>query len=408
MYPTRVLMRQFRGLHKAESRCTVAAMRAPLSLLLWISLAPLTLASCALPETNFSQWPGFAEYLTAHPPAGAPASAEQQALLQRFRPRFFLPPRHPGLLGFYEDYIAQGRLYAGDGKLISEHVTPAILNQHKDDPRVVFAHRPDPQQQPTAVVLGRVAQDELDLGAPHGRRRFTFLSYHAVFRHSGLPAGFAGWRARLVNLVASLDDWHQLDHYTAASVILDERQQPLALMLQQHNYQRTYVFGQDVALPADGRPLVDIAVRSNELFPHAAGRVQRKAVRLLDQAEMRYMLGFAPAPRMAAYDITQAEREAEYTLGFLPADDAFYTFKGFLGERRRLPGRDGPPGADFNTLPQLKPLGMQLLVGFWREGNREDLARFEATFAKTGNPLDFARAQAPVFAEAIAVHGAAR
>ena len=86
---------------------------------------------------------------------------------------------------------------------------------------------------------------------------------------------------------------------------------------------------------------------------------------------------------------------------FLPPSDAFYTFKGFLGARRRLPGRDGPPGADFNALPETKSLTSQLLMGFWRQGNREDLERLEQTYAKSGKQIDFVRAQALPFATAI-------
>jgi len=61
----------------------------------------------------------------------------------------------------------------------------------------------------------------------------------------------------------------------------------------------------------------------------------------------------------------------------LPPDDAFYTFRGWLGARRRLPGRTGPPGADFNTIPAFKPMGIQLMAFYWHEGQRDyvDLVR---------------------------------
>jgi hypothetical protein len=52
-------------------------------------------------------------------------------------------------------------------------------------------------------------------------------------------------------------------------------------------------------------------------------------------------------------------------------------------------------------LPEIKPLVSQLLMGFWRHGNRDDLGRLEATYAKTGKPLDFVRVQAAPFVQAI-------
>lgn len=54
--------------------------------------------------------------------------------------------------------------------------------------------------------------------------------------------------------------------------------------------------------------------------------------------------------------------EAAYRLAYLPPSDAFYTFEGFLGERRRL----------------------------------------NAGYGKSGNPLDFVRAQTEPFLRAIA------
>jgi hypothetical protein len=361
----------------------------------------LVLGGCAQPATNFSQYPGFAEYFSRHPPSRMAPNLQEQALLEQYRPRLLLPPEHPGPIDFYRDYITHGELRAGDGRLISAQVTPEILNAHKHGPLVCFVHRaPKIAARARATVFGRVDRAVVELGS-RDQRELMFLTYHVVFRHSGLPAAFDGWRATALRWFADLDDWHQLDHYTAATVVLDQRTTPVALMLQQHNYFRTYVIGADVALAPDGRPLVDVAIRSNELYPHVPGRTRRRAVRFIDIEEQRYMLGFAAAPTMSADDITQGETEATYDLAFLPHDDAFYTFEGFLGERRRLPGRDGPPGADYNTLPQLKPLGAQLVFGFWREGNRDDLARFEASWAKTGNPLDFARAQAAVLSKCL-------
>ena len=115
---------------------------------------------------------------------------------------------------------------------------------------------------------------------------------------------------------------------------------------------------------------------------------------------MRYLMGFGSAPAMSVHDVTEGRDELAYTLAFLPPSDAFYTFQGFLGERRRLPGRDGPPGADYNTLPEIKPLATQMLMGFWRAGNQGDLDRLDASYAATGRQLDFVRAQVQPFVQA--------
>ncbi len=358
-----------------------------------VAVAALALAGCSHAPTNFSQFPGFADYFAAHPRKSSVPNGADQALLQRFRPRFMLPSGHAGMIDFYGDYIAHGKLYAADGSMLTDAVTPALLNRHRTDPKVVFVHEPRARRHDNATVYGRVDREEMMIGET--KQELTFLTYHTVFRHSGLPAGVAGWRAGLLALVADLNDWHQLDHYTAATLVLDAKSNPLALMLQQHNYTRTYLVGAEVLLDGQ-RPVIDVALRSNELYPHHPTRTQRRAVRFLTPEAMRYLLGAGPPPRVSGDDITEGGADVEYSLAFLPPQDAFYSFAGFLGERRRLPGRDGPPGADFNTWPTLKPLTTQLVAGFFREGNHGDHARFEATFAKTGEMLDFVRVQAPL------------
>jgi hypothetical protein len=350
---------------------------------------------------NFSGYPGFAEYFAANPPSSVLPTPAEQALLERYRPRFMLPRDHPGMLDFYGDYIASGRLYDAEGNLVSGKVTRELLNANKDKPGMVFVHEPAGGKPTTPVVYGRVGRDVVDLGSGV-KRRFTFLRYNAVFRQSGQPAGMVGWRAFLVSFIGDLDDWRQLDHAGAAMVVLDEDERPVALMLQPHSFHRTYVFGVDATLPVDGRPQLDVAIRSNELYRHVDGQVTYRAVRFMAPEGMRYLLGGGKRPTMSADDITESAAEAEYTLQFLPASDAFYTFKGHLGQKRSMTGREGPPGADFNTLPELKPLAMQLLAGYWHRDDAGDLARFEASYGKTGDPRDFARIQAPQFAAALA------
>jgi hypothetical protein len=376
--------------------------RRPRRALMWSLAAALglaviisALAATAPDQHNFSQFPGFAEYFAEHPPSTSVPDAAEQALLRRHRPRFYLPDGHAGLIGFYEDYVAQGVLRDGAGEIIAEPVDPATLNAHRHDPTVVLEHRQQDNPQ-SPIVLARIDHDDIEIG--EASVTMTFLTYHAVFRHSGLVAGLAWWQELAVGLAGDLDDWHQLDHYTAATLVLDAAQRPVALMLQQHNYQRTYLLGEGYRLPTDGRPEIDIAIRSNELYVHRAGRRLHRSVRFPDAQSLSYLLGGGEGSMLAAHDITDPAEEASYDLGFLPPDDAFYTFKGFLGERRRLPGRDSPPGADYNTLPQYKPWTRQLMSGYWRPGNSDDIARLDAARDGENWAAVFLARQTEVFA----------
>lgn len=333
------------------------------------------MAGCGDGGSNFSQYPGFAEYFAAHPPSKALPSAADRALLRRYRPRIFVPEGHDGPIHFYEDYVAQGRLTGGaEAPDANAPISRATLNRLKSDPAAVFEHIPTGKA-PRPALFGRIDRETIPgAGGPSGRMRFTFLTYHAVFRYSGLPAGLPGWQDAMLGLVASTEDWHQLDHYTAVTIALNAEDKPVAVTFQQHNYMRTYLLGIDLELPSDGRVNVDVAIRSNELYPHRPGRRVRRAVGFLNADTARYLITGRNKPFRAADDITDSAREVDYALEFLPPADAFYTFKGFLGKRRWLPGRSGPPGADYNTLPAFKPKAAQMLAFHWRENDRLYLA----------------------------------
>ena len=361
-------------------------------------LALMVVAGCSFASGNFSQYPGFADYFAGHPRSSVLPTADEQELLRRHRPHWMLPPGHAGAVDFYGDYIANGVLVDGKGAMVSSPVTPAILNAHRNDPGAVFTHRAVRGSPPVApVVFARIDRERFE-ATGHAPRCLTLLTYNIVFRTSGLPAGFGAWTSRALGAVFDLGDWHQLDHYTAATLVLDEREAPVMLRLQQHNHQRVWVLGADLPLHSDRRPVIDVAIRSNELYPHADGRMRHRSVPFPTPGGMRYLLGFGPAPMWSADDITDGRDEADPALAFLPHDDAFYGFHGWLGERRRLPGRDGPPGADYNTLPALVPASLQLAAGYWREDNREDLAAVEAGFARGADLAAFAAARRAVLA----------
>ena len=393
-----------------------------LILLLSCLCLPMALSACAGSSRigNFSQFPGFAEYFQDHPRRTGAATATEQALLHKHRPRFLLPDGHAGLVDFYGDYIANGTLTTGDGTVRSDRVDRSLLNQVKNDPAAVFVHQPGSGSAKPSVarVFARVDQAPVSVGQGPDRL-FTFLSYHAVFRHSGIVAGVRWWQALALRIVGDLDDWHQLDNFTTATIVLNESLRPVALLLQQHNGAHTYVFGERVegpsqqpggatsadamvALGADERVAIDVAIRANELYPHRAGRRERPAVRFMNAQTLGYLMGFEPKPWTAAPDITDPHHEADYVLDFLPADDAFYSFAGYLGARRALPGREGPPGADYNTWPTLKPLGLQLLIGYWREGNAADFNRIATALRANPDPAWAARAQAAEFGATLA------
>lgn len=344
------------------------------------------LAGCGLDDSNFSQYPGFDGYLQAEPRSEQPASARERALLEHYRPRFYVADDEPGPIGFYGDYIAEGHLETAAGERVSREVDRDLLNAHQDDPAAVFTHTGEADGG-DAVVPARAETRAIALPGMAEPVKAVFLKWNLVFRQSGIATGIPGWQRLLLDVVGDTDDWHQLDHYAAVTLVLVPSTGvavadagpadliPLAVMVQQHNYLRTYVLTRDRAAahpgrlqwPSDERIAIDVAEGSHALFPHAPEARRHRAVRFLDPDTARYLITGENAPWLAGDDRTAPEREVDYELTFLPPADAFYMFEGWLGERRRLPGRDAPPGAFYNTLPALKPAHVRLPVFFWHE-----------------------------------------
>lgn len=353
------------------------------------ALALLLAAGCSGAET-FAQYPGFDAWFAAHPPDPAPPDPAERELLRRYRPHLFVPEGAPGPIDFYRDYIAHGRLTAA-GQTWTD-VDRALLRAHADDPEAVFVHRPPARPRPTPVAYGRVAHARLK---PFGR--LTFLSWHFVFRHSGLPADMPPVPSLLARVFGDPDDWHQLDHYTAATLVLGPAKEPLGLTLQQHNWERSYWFGRDLAWPRDGRVRLAAAVRSNELYPWASRRREHRVVRFLEPDNVAWLVtGRGDAPWTGSHDVTVAGHPVDYALRFLPGTDPFYRFAGRLGADRLLPGRDGPPGADYNTIPAFKPRALQFCAFHWRgDTGTEQLQRLRTLLARPRDPAARAAAQRP-------------
>ena len=227
---------------------------------------------------------------------------------------------------------------------------------------------------------------------------FIVAVYHLVFRMSGLPAALPRLAEASLGLVADLNDWHQLDHYTAAFVVLDAAERPVALTLQQHNYLRTYLVGESVEPGRDGRFDIDVAIRSNELYPHVAKRRRHRAVRFLSPEAAAFMMGYGTRPMMSADDVTDPDRTVDLELAFLPGTDAFYTFQGHTSESvacclaatgRRARGTTRCRGSSRCRPRSSGATGARRNEGDWQ--------RYRRSRERSDDPAEFSRAQTPVF-----------
>lgn len=356
----------------------------------------LLLAGCR-PESDsyrtFADFPGFAAYYAGRCAGGdpGPPKTEDRELLVRFRPRFILPPGSIRPIGFYEDYLPYTvlRRYS-DKAVLEEKVSREELRRQQDNTQVYLEYRPERGKKPIKaggpVVFGRVYRERVPFpGERAGETRrldLTFLKYNLVFPVSGLPAGLNRLAGSILK-GAGLDprDWHQLDNFVAAHIVLDGRGKPIAVLLAQHNHHRAYLAGRDIALPADGRFVFDVALRSNELYPGSDPGipVRHRVVRW--SLYLNYLLSGKDRPLLSADDITYGRRaggrEVVYDLEFPSPCDPFYTAKIMLGTPRPFfgfdIGRDGPPGSDYYTVPELLPMGNLLKFSYLHDGDPDDI-----------------------------------
>ena len=339
----------------------------------FIAVCCLSLGSCSRAEQQFSQLPGFTEYFKSHVPKDEIPNTLEQALLEQHRPTIYKAKEQAGPIDFYNDYIARGRLSV-NGKALSDKVTPELLNKHRDNPAAMFEYTGRHQSPGTPLVYGRVDYEKVN----HNARQydFTFLTYNLVFPVSGILKGLGTLQTIALAGSGNLDDWHQLDHYVSVTVAL-LNDQAVAMTLQQHNYHTTYFLDKNTPDIS-----VDIAKRSNEIYPHSAEQLKHPAVSFLTAKNIGFIVSGKNKPLLAGYDVTHGEQEVKYKLGFLPQTDAFYQFKGSLGKSRLLPGRSGPPGADYATLPGLMPRAVRLVTGYRTESVEQETALQSALFDK--------------------------
>lgn len=356
---------------------------------------------------SFADHPGFSEYYSDRCREGdSPATeARDQELLSRHRPRIVLPPGGLYPIDFYRDYLPHTVMRTWPVKeIVHLEVTRDILVQNLDNREVFLDFQLDryreaglerrlgealeiPLEERRPIVYGRVYREQVTFQSGKDgveKRRFTFLKYNLLFPYSGLPADLST-AVRLLLRLNGFDpeNWHELDNFVAIHIVLDEGDQPVAVVLAQHNHHRTYLVGRDMAEHPGGRFVFDVALRSNEVYPDSGSSepVNHRVVR--SSLYLGYLISGENPPWLQGNDVTRGVnaggREIDYDLVFLSPCDPLYTARILLGEPRPFwwgiyLGRDGPPGSDYYNIPQLLPMGNLLKFGYLQDGDQEDIA----------------------------------
>lgn len=378
-----------------------------LSRMLWILMLGVVMGCYRTSSPwTFADFPRFREYRCS-PTASDRSDEAAQRLLHRFRPRIVVAPGAPWPIDFYRDYLSNTVLRDADhaGKIIATQVTREVLQKEEErlHSYLDLLHVPDLRREgKTPVVYGRLYHESVSLSDGDGTivtRRWTFLKYNVVFARSGLPAGLPWVYDQALRLLRlDPDDWHQLDNFCAVHVVLDEHESPIAVLLAQHNHHRTYLIGRDLPLPADERLVFAAAQRSNELYPDRGETTPQHHRTIPWAGYLEYLLSGKQRPWFTADDIAYGRaaggEEVDYELVFLEPCDPFYTSRCMLGQYRPFLsleiGRNGPPGADYYTLPELMPLGALLQASYLRDNDDDDIQAVRAAVDRKRRRFDTA------------------
>jgi len=380
---------------------------------------PLYISSCGEKYHTFADYPGFKQYYQDRCQTPLPLPSEKDLeLLEKFRPRLILPPGGSFPIDFYRDYLPYTVMRSWpDKKVIALDVNRGLLQKHRGNRGAYLDFNtaqfrsdgmdlkwrdgsPLPGPERTPVVYGRVYREKVsfpDSGGGKEDYNLTFLKYNILFATSGLPAQLSPWSRFLLVLGGfDKDDWHVLDNFVAAHIVLDDKNTLIAVVLAQHNHHRTYIIGRDIPSAADGRSALDIALRSNEIYPasDSAKPVRHRVIRW--SLYLDYLLSGENGPTLKGTDLTMGKNaggeEFEYHLKVISPCNPLYTSEMILGQPRPFLGmylgRDGPPGSDYYNTPKLLPMGNMLKFAYLKDGDTKDIALVRKAIDRENDRVD--------------------
>ncbi len=340
---------------------------------------------------------------------GAKTTEKDKALLEKFRPRVFIAPKGEMPVDFYRFYLPNTVVRDENGSIIKKSPTRSTLKgiERNAGWYLDFVGEDSPCKDLgcagyMATGYGRVYRERASfrLGSGTAKMPLIILKYNFAFPYSGIPAEVGTLKESLLGLFLDPARVHELDIHGAIHVILDEKQVPLILLLAQHNYFRSYVFGDDIPpLPADNRARVCFALRSNEPYPCPMGKTPAVKRAVGNPVNIGYLINGTHRPFLSGRDIVfgpgGGARPVTYRLTFLPRKDPLYVSWIPLGAKEKILFfssyyRKGPPGMDMNTWPELKKYSDIMQFWYIRDGSPEDAALMQGAF-RSFMDVDFER-----------------
>ena len=297
-----------------------------------------------------------------------------RALLSQYKPHIYLASGSYLPVNFYQDYLPDCVVKSrAKNRVIYNQIDRQKLTQIQND----LDHYLDYQTSSSEVLTstlsditptlyGRVYSDTLV--TKKSKVSLIFLKYSLVFPYSGLPAKLTTFKSIGSRIIGNPRAWHELDIHGAIHIVLDGKtEEPIGVLLAQHNHHRFYMAGRDFEWPADKRIGIAISEFSNEPYLIENDKPLRYERTIGFPTDLEYLFGrTSNAPLGSGLDRvvnpSGNASEIELQLVLLSLDDPLYTAWINLGDRRKVLRffdawyMNGPPGIDFYTFPELKDL----------------------------------------------------
>jgi len=330
---------------------------------------------------------------------GRKTSAKDRKLLERFKPRIYIHPESYPPVDFYDYYLPRTVVRGEGRKIVQNAPDRATLKKIERVPGLYLDF--DGEQAPCkgadcrdymGTLYGRAYHEVMQTPpgvSPSKSLNVTVLKYSAAFAASGLPGGISTLKEWAAKLAGDPWVWHELDIHGAIHIIVAElggKSVPIAVVLAQHNHFRTYIVGKDIFMSEDKPAEVCYAQRSNEPYPCPNGEAPARMRAIGDPSQASYIVLGGSPPLAGGEDIVTGPKSGGvgivYDLKFLTDQDPLYTSWIPLGDKLKILGfwggfwRQGPPGMDLNTWPELTKYSDIAQLWYLRDGDEKVVKLF--------------------------------
>lgn len=285
-------------------------------------------------------------------------------LLEKYKPRIYIHKDSYEPMDFYEDYLPSTTMECREEKLKIDAPTRKDVEEHFTNDKYYLDLRVPKKKylnreiEVNPKVYGRIYRDKI------GDKNYLFLKYNTVFPYSGLPAGISKVKLMFSKLISDPKAWHELDIHGAYHLLIDEEtMKPVGVLLNQHNYHKSYLLDENLKLPNDNRMEIAIAKDSNEpyLWNRKSEKIRTAGAPFKNLAYVYHRTNWGGLN--SGCDYIGGVEEIEVGLEMLSPEDPLYKGRMLLGDRKKILGfyeswyLAGPPGMDYYTHLAVKNLG---------------------------------------------------